>query len=106
MNRSIYLIETRENYRWGWRFVGYTVVGYKSIYYVENSKIYLAKFKRVIPSSMIDKKCVGVYYQDRLTVKKCDPRVMNVILKNAKEIKQVSEDDQFLYKFLEVISEA
>jgi hypothetical protein len=107
MSGKVYLIEAWENHKWGWKRINdindYTVIGYKSIYYVDNSKIYLAKFKQTIPLSRIDRKCVNIYYQGRWTVKKCEPRVMDVIMKKAKEIKQIPEDDQFLYQFLDVI---
>jgi len=110
MSGKVYLIEAWENHKWGWRRVNgvndYTVVGYKSIYVVDNSKIYYVKFKQTIPLSRIDNKCVNVYYQGRWTVKKCDPSVVDIITRNAKEKREVPEDDHFLYQFLDIVKNA
>ena len=108
VSEKVYLIDAWENHRWGWKRVKdmnvHTVIGYESIYYVENSKIYLAKFKQTISLSRINNKCRDIHHQGRWIVKECDASVKNVILKNAKEIKQVPEDDHFLYQFLDVIN--
>jgi hypothetical protein len=107
-SEKVYLIDAWENHRWGWRKIGdmsvHTLVGYESIYIVSDSKIYFVEFKRVISLSRVNNKCKDIYYQGRWIVKECDASVRDLVLRNAKEIRQVPEDDQFMYQFIDVIN--
>jgi len=107
MSAKIHLIKSPHWHKYGWKRVKgssvWSIVGYSGIYLVKDGKIYFVDFKQTIPLSRIDRRCKALAVTGVYTLLECDSTIEDIILKNSKRIVKISEEDQFLYMFLDIL---
>jgi hypothetical protein len=110
VSEKTYLIEAWHCHKWGYKRINginvHTVIGYDSIYLVRQNEIVYVEFKKVIPLRKFNEYCRDIASAGMFTLLECDSDIESIIVKNAKQIRKVPEDNQFVYQFIEMLKPA